>query len=103
MPVIARKPSTNGRKIHRVGPRKLELVAEARATKAFVRGWVEALGRYQIRHQKGNVEIFCIERETAKTIYYERRVFLAERLQLVASKNGRPTTEESQPNGSSDV
>jgi hypothetical protein len=75
MPVIATKPATNGQKLHRFGPRKLELVAEARATKAFVQGWVEALGSRQIRHKHGKVEIFCVERETGKTIYYEWRVF----------------------------
>lgn len=103
MPVIATKPATNGQKIHRFGPRKLALVAKARATKAFVQGWVEALGRRQIRHKHGKVEIFCVERETPKTIYYERRVFLAECLQLMPSTNGRPTTEESQLDGSPDV
>lgn len=103
MPVSATKPSTNGQKIHRFGSRRLELVAEARATKAFVQGWVEALGRRQIRHKHGKVEIFCVERETTKTIYYERRVFLAEFLQLMPTGNGRPSTEESQQDGSPDV
>lgn len=103
MPAIAAKPATNGQKVHRFGPRKLELVAEVRAKKAFVQGWVELLGRRQVRHKKGKVEIFCVERETPKTIYYERRVFLAEFLQLMPSGNGRPTTEETQQDGSPDV
>ena len=103
MPAIATKPATNGHKIHRFGPRKLALVAEVRAKRAFVQGWVELLGRRQIRHKHGKVEIFCVDRETAKTTYYERRVFLAEFLQLMPSGNGRPTTEESQPDGSPDL
>lgn len=100
MPVIATKPSANGQKLHRFGPRKLELVAEVRARKAFVQGWVEAIGRRQIGYKHGKVEIFCVDRETPKTIYYERRVFLAEFLQLMPSGSGQPAPNELQPDGS---
>jgi hypothetical protein len=89
MPAIAIKRATSGQKIHRFGSRKLELVAEVQAKKAFVQGWVEALGRRQIRHKHGKVEIFCMDRETPKTIYYERRVFLADFLQLMPTGHGQ--------------
>jgi len=58
--------------------RKLELVGKAKPRKLDSIGFVEKRGRQRLLQGKGHVEIFFPAREERRTIYYEKRVFLAQ-------------------------
>lgn len=95
--------ATNADKIRKCEHRRLTLVAEVEAKRAPVQGWVEAVGVKLIRLNKGKVEVFCPHHQTPKTVYYERRLFLAEALQLASGGNGQATPKQPQPDGSPKV
>jgi len=57
--------------------RELELVGKARPKKLGDVGFVEKKGRSRILRGEGNVEIFFLEKEDRRNVYYSKRVFLA--------------------------
>ena len=68
--------------------RRLHLVGMARAKKLGDVGFIEPEGRKAIVKGKGTVEIFYPEREERRTVYYNRRVFLAEFAEFIESQPG---------------
>jgi len=64
-------------KSNRCQDRQLELVGKARPRKLGEVGYVEKKGRNRILRGEGNVEIFFLQKEDRKSVYYCKRVFLA--------------------------
>ena len=63
--------------------RRLRLVGKARSKALGDVGFIEETGKKAINKGRGAVEIFFLDREERRTIYYNRRVFLAQFAELV--------------------